>query len=88
VTELLRKRGLAAQISGVGSLFCLHWTDAALSDYRSSRPADPSAPLAVFMGLLNQGIMLTQRGMGACSLAMSDADVDHFVIALGRVLDG
>jgi hypothetical protein len=40
------------------------------------------------MGLLNQGIMLTQRGMGACSLAMSDADVDHFVIALGRVLDG
>jgi glutamate-1-semialdehyde aminotransferase len=39
------------------------------------------------MGLLNEGVLLTQRGLGACSLAMTDADVDRFVEALGRVLD-
>jgi glutamate-1-semialdehyde 2,1-aminomutase len=87
VAVVMRDRGLRAQVSGVGSLFCLHWTATPLTDYRSSRPEDPSTPLALFMGLLNEGIMLTQRGMGACSLAMSDADVDRFVDALGRVLD-
>ena len=73
-------------MSGIGSLFCLHWTSGALTDYRSSRPKDGQAPLRVFLGLLNEGILLTQRGMGACSLAMADEDVDRFVNALARVL--
>jgi hypothetical protein len=30
--------------------------------------------------------LLTQRGMGACSLAMEDSDADRFVNALARVL--
>ena len=88
VTALMRKRKLKAQVSGVGSLFCLHWTGKRLIDYRSSRPADPAEPLRVFMGLLNEGIVLSQRGMGACSLAMTEADIDRFSEALGKVLDG
>ncbi len=71
VTTLFRRRKLAAQVSGVGSLFCLHWTGKRLVDYRSSRPSDPAAPLRVFMGLLNEGVLLSQRGLGACSLAMT-----------------
>jgi glutamate-1-semialdehyde aminotransferase len=42
--------------------------------------------LRVFMGMLNEGILMTQRGLGACSLAMGDDDVDRFVNALARVL--
>ena len=87
VTRLLKRMKRPGQVTGVGSLFCLHWTKARLSDYRSSRPTDPQAPARVFMGLLNEGVLLTQRGLGACSLAMTDADVDRFVEALGRVLD-
>ena len=86
VTRLLEATRRRGQVSGVGSLFCLHWTPATLSDYRSSRPKDPQAPLRVFLGLLNEGILLSQRGMGACSLAMADEDVDRFVNALARVL--
>ena len=59
---------------------------AQLTDYRSSRPKDPDAPLRVFLGLLNEGIILSQRGLGACSLAMGDEDIDRFVNALARVL--
>jgi glutamate-1-semialdehyde 2,1-aminomutase len=87
VRRLLKRLKRPGQVTGVGSLFCLHWTKARLSDYRSSRPTDPQAPARVFMGLLNEGVLLTQRGLGACSLAMTDADVDRFVEALGRVLD-
>jgi glutamate-1-semialdehyde 2,1-aminomutase len=86
VAALVRTRKLRAQVSGVGSLFCLHWTKRRLTDYRSSRPEDPSMPLQVFRGLLNEGVLLTQRGLGACSLAMTDADIDRFAQALGEVV--
>ncbi|MBI1737264.1 MAG: hypothetical protein HYR51_18995 [Candidatus Rokubacteria bacterium] len=42
--------------------------------------------MRVFLGLLNEGILLTQRGLGAISLAMTEEDVDRFVNALARVL--
>ncbi len=87
VTSLLKRLGRPGQVSGVGSLFCLHWTEAPLTDYRSSRPLDPEAPLRVFMGLLNEGILLTQRGMGCCSLAMTEQDVEEFIQALEAVLE-
>jgi glutamate-1-semialdehyde 2,1-aminomutase len=87
VRRLLRRQKYPAQITGVGSLFWLHHTKGRLTDYRSARPEQPDKPLRVFMGLLNEGIVLSQRGLGACSLAMTDADVDRFVEALGRVLE-
>jgi glutamate-1-semialdehyde aminotransferase len=78
-----RRKG---QVTGVGSLFWLHWTTETLTDYRSTRAKDADAARRVFLGLLNEGILLTQRGLGACSLAMTDEDVDRFVNALARVL--
>ncbi|MBI2491335.1 MAG: aspartate aminotransferase family protein [Candidatus Rokubacteria bacterium] len=86
ITRLLAGTRRKGQVSGVGSLFCLHWTTEPLTDYRSSRPKDAEQPLRMFVGLLNEGILLTQRGLGACSLAMTDEDVDRFVNALARVL--
>ncbi len=86
VTRLLAGTRRKGQVSGLGSLFCLHWTSEPLTDYRSSRSKDPETPMRVFMGLLNEGILLTQRGLGACSLAMTEEDVDRFVNALARVL--
>jgi glutamate-1-semialdehyde 2,1-aminomutase len=86
VSRLLGATRRRGQVSGVGSLFCLHWTSTPLTDYRSSRPKDPQASMRMFLGLLNEGILLSQRGMGACSLAMADEDVDRFVNALARVL--
>jgi len=87
VTTLLKRVKRAGQVTGVGSLFCLHWTKTKLTDYRSSRPKDSTEPLRVFMGLLNDGVLLTQRGLGCCSTAMTEADVDRFVAALGNVLE-
>jgi glutamate-1-semialdehyde 2,1-aminomutase len=87
VTAMLRRNKMRGQVSGLGSLFCLHWTPARLTDYRSSRPKDPALPSTVFMALLNEGVLLSQRGLGACSLAMTEADIDRFVAALERVLE-
>jgi glutamate-1-semialdehyde 2,1-aminomutase len=85
-TRLLEATRRKGQVTGIGSLFCLHWATGDLTDYRASRPKDADAPMRVFLGLLNEGIVLTQRGLGACSLAMADEDIDRFVNALARVL--
>ncbi|HKB24090.1 MAG TPA: aspartate aminotransferase family protein [Methylomirabilota bacterium] len=85
VTRLLAATRRKGQATGAGSLFWLHWTPETLTDYRSARPKDAEAPLRVFLGLLNEGILLTPRGLGACSLAMTDEDVDRLINALARV---
>lgn len=87
VGKLFRARGVKARVTGEGSLFCLHWTPKRVVDYRSSRPTDPQQPLRTYLGLLNEGILLSQRGMGAVSAAMGEAEIDRFVDALGHVLD-
>jgi glutamate-1-semialdehyde 2,1-aminomutase len=86
ISRLFANTRRKGQVTGIGSLLWLHWTTETLTDYRSTRPKDPEAALRVFIGLINEGILLTQRGLGACSLAMSDEDVDRFVNALARVL--
>ena len=86
VSRLLGNMRRRAQVSGVGSLFWLHWTSETLIDYRSAKAKDVEMPLRVFMGMLNEGILVTPRGLGACSLAMGDEEVDRFVNALARVL--
>jgi glutamate-1-semialdehyde 2,1-aminomutase len=86
ITRLLTATRRRWQVTGLGSLFCLHWTSEPLTDYRSTRPKDAEMPLRIFLGLLNEGILLSQRGMGACSLAMTDEDVDRFINALARVV--
>ena len=86
LTRLFANTRRKGQVTGIGSLFWLHWTTETLTDYRSTRPKDPEAALRVFVGLINEGILLTQRGLGACSLPMNDEDVDRFVNALARVL--
>src|SRR5881398_3471008 len=86
VSRLLTATRRKGQVSGVGSLFWLHWTTEKLTDYRSARPKDGETPLRVFMGLVNEGILMTQRGLGAIALATSDEDADRFVNALARVM--
>ncbi len=87
VRALFRARKVKAQVTGLGSLFCLHWTPKRVADFRSSRPVDPERPLRTYIGLLNEGVLLSQRGMGCVSVPMGDAEVERFVDALGRVLD-
>ena len=87
VKRVLSKHKQPAQVTGLGSLFWIHWTKKRLTDYRSRVPADAERPLRTFMALLNDGVLLTQRGLGCCSLAMTDADVDRFVETFGRVVE-
>jgi glutamate-1-semialdehyde 2,1-aminomutase len=70
---VLAQSGVDAAITRAGSLFNLHLADGQLA---------PELHLA----LLNHGILLTPRGMGCLSTAITGAEVDLFAEALRRSL--
>lgn len=89
------RRGLAAliechrapaQVSGLGSLFQLHWTRAPLDDARASQQADRQLALLTFIGLANRGVQLSMRCSGSVSTPMAAADIDRLLGAFDEVL--
>lgn len=85
--EVFQKRGIAGQVKGMASLFNLHFTTADIHDYRSFLESNPSRLPRLFVALLNEGIYLSPRGMGALSTVMTEKEIDAFVDALDRALD-
>ena len=58
-----------AQVTGIGSLFGIHFTSERIRDYRSVVRADGTMRRALFTGLLNEGALLPDRYGGSNELA-------------------
>jgi glutamate-1-semialdehyde 2,1-aminomutase len=87
LAELFADHRLAGQATGLGSLFNVHFSDADLVDYRAVRRAEPPGLAHRFLlGMLNHGVLLADRGLGAVCTPMTDADLRAFVAAADRVL--
>lgn len=85
--ELFADHRIAAQVTGLGSLFNVHFTAAELFDYRSVRRAfDPEQSHRFFLGMLNNGVLMAGRGLGALCTPMGDAELREFVGATDAVL--
>lgn len=81
------RHDVAAQVTGVASLFKVHMVSHPVVDYRSAQ-GDERALRAFFFGMLNEGILLASRGMGSLSTPMGEADVETFLGAADRVIAG
>lgn len=86
--SLFRRKGVAAQATGMGSLLNLHFTDREVTDFRTMRTGDAARMRQVFFGLLNEGIFLAPRGMACLSTPMGESEIDAFVRATERALEG
>lgn len=85
--ELFADHRVRAQVTGAGSLFNVHFTDAELVDYRSvRRGTDPRLGHQFLLGMLNHGVLMAARGLGALSTPMSQDDLEAFVAAADRAL--
>ena len=74
------------QVTGLGSLFGIHFTDDTLVGYRDIAKADSAFRHNVFLGLLNEGIMMAPNLVGAVSTVIGEPEVDAFVDAFRKVL--
>ena len=75
------------QVTGLGSLFGIHFTGEELVGYRDIAAEDAAFRHQVFLGLLNEGILMAANLVGAVSTEIGEAEVDAFTAALRRVLE-
>ncbi len=78
----IQRRNVRAQVSGVGSLFWLHWTETPVDCPRIVERASSELALLTYIGLLNRGVQVSARGMACLSTPMEDNDIELFITAL------
>ena len=83
---VLDEIGVRAVVTGVASLFAIHFGIDQVRDYRSKLKGDSAAASAVFTGLLNEGILLQHGCAGSLSTLTTESDVDTLVNAVRRVV--
>ncbi len=74
------------QITGTASFFGIHISAEPVTDYRSSLKGDKVMRRALFLGLVNEGVLLQDSCSGALSTLTTEAEVDAMVDAVRTVL--
>jgi glutamate-1-semialdehyde 2,1-aminomutase len=85
--ERISARSVKAQVTGLGSLVGLHFTDHPVRDYQSAFRADRDVMLATHIALLNRGIFARPAGGFFLSTPMSEAEIDRTIEVFGQALD-
>ena len=87
-TAALAAAGVPGQLTGDGSLFRILLTANPVTDYRSSLAgALPASQMArLHRLLLDEGVIVSNSGLGCLSTPMDETHVDAFVAALNRAL--
>ena len=74
-----------AQVTGVASLFGVHFTSDDITDYRSVLHSDGQMQKGLFTGMLNEGVLL-KGGYGALNTLTTETDVDTLVDTTRQVV--
>jgi glutamate-1-semialdehyde aminotransferase len=77
--------GVAAQVTGLGSLFAIHLTADPVGTIRDAARGDAALRHRLFLGLYSAGILIDPRGVGTLSTVLDQQDLDHFVSVLRQV---
>jgi glutamate-1-semialdehyde 2,1-aminomutase len=74
------------QVTGVASFFAINFTSDEVTDYRSWLQGDPEMKRCLFMGLLNEGVLLQTSCAGALNILTTEPEIDNLVDATRRVV--
>ena len=86
LSEVFASHGVPAQVNGAGSLLAIHFSEKPVVDYRSVAATDKKRMRELFLGLVNHGVLMAPRGMGAISTPMDEDVLQRFVDAVDEVL--
>jgi glutamate-1-semialdehyde 2,1-aminomutase len=86
LSEVFASHGVRAQVNGVGSLFAIHFTGTPVVDYRTMASSNKKMTHDFFLGLVNHGVLMAPRAMGALSTPMIEQDIQEFIDAVDSVV--
>jgi glutamate-1-semialdehyde 2,1-aminomutase len=78
----VRRRGLAMQFTGIGSMIGVHMTDQPLRSAADAAKGHAGLLDLFYFDLVARGIWFAKRGMMALSIALDDADADKLIAAV------
>lgn len=84
--EVFDANDVAAEVTGAGSLFGIHFTAQPVRDYRSAQSADQRWAHGFFLGMLNNGIFLAPRGIGGIPTSAGKKELERFIGAAERTV--
>ncbi|MEA2667069.1 MAG: glutamate-semialdehyde -aminomutase, partial [Chloroflexota bacterium] len=87
LTEVFASHAMAAQVNSAGSLLAIHFTDVPVVDYRTKATSNQTITRDFFLALVNHGVLMAPRAMGALSTPMGEHDIQEFVDAVDAVLE-
>jgi glutamate-1-semialdehyde 2,1-aminomutase len=87
LNAVVRRRGLAMQFTGMGSMIGVHMTDAPITCEADALAGNADLLDLCYFDLLARGIWFAKRGMMALSIALDAADADKLVAAVEEFAD-
>jgi glutamate-1-semialdehyde 2,1-aminomutase len=82
LNAIVRRRGLAMQFTGLGSMFSVHMTDRPIRSQDDAERGNAALRDLFYFDLVARGIWFAKRGMFALSIALDEADGDRLVDAV------
>ncbi len=87
LNEIIARHGVPLQVTGLGSVMCVHFTNQSIHSPADTDGEDPRLPALLHLDLLRLGHYMAPRGMVILSLPMGSAELDGFAAAFDSFLE-
>ncbi len=79
--------GVPAFVTGIGSLFNVHFSSTAPRDYRDAIHGESTVLREFVIGMINEGVLLAPRGMAAVSTPIGSEESAEILTAVDRLVE-
>ncbi len=86
VRAIFKRLNIKGQVTGIGSLQNVHFSDKPITDGKSAREANKDLLHLYYLAMLDRGIFSAARGMYVLSTPMTQKEIDTAVKAVDDVL--
>jgi len=87
IRDVCNQLEVPVQATGLGSLFGIHFNDGPIRNYRDVAGNNSALRSQVFLGMMNEGVLLASNLVGGLSTVISRDEVAAFLEAFKKVLE-
>ncbi len=82
IEKIFEEEEIIGQVTGIGSLYNIHFTKVEIIDYRTALTSNREAKTLLHIALINRGIFIAKRGMFNISTVMTKGEIEEFTNSL------
>lgn len=86
LNEIAARREVPVQVTGIGSIMCIHLHDRPITSPDAAKESDPRLRALFHLEMLERGLYLARRGFISLSLPLEQEDYDAFAAGFEDVI--